>query len=102
MLEDDGGFLREDVETHLRQAADYGVRYFVLVTNPAKERLSRLAPQAYVRHDFGLWSVFELTAPARREAVALARKPILVLTFFSAKLTRKSDYNFLAWPRRSS
>ena len=48
-----------------------------------------------MRHDFGLWSVFELTAPARREAVALARKPILVLTSFSAKLTRKSDYNFL-------
>ena len=95
MLADDAGFLQEDLETHLRQAREYGIRYLVLVTNAAKARLAKLPADRAVRHDFGVWSVFELAGPPRGEAETMAAKPVLVLTSFSTKLTRRSDYNFL-------
>jgi hypothetical protein len=95
MLADDADFLRQNLDTHLRQADEYRARYFVVVSNAAKARLARMAAERYVRHDFGVWTVFEMTAAPRPEAVPMATKPVLVLTSFTAKLARQSDYNFL-------
>ena len=95
ILAEDTDFLGEDVEDHIRQAVQYRVRYFVMVTSAAKTHVAMLGPDRYVRHDFGVWTIFEMKGPIPLEGSPLASKPVLVLTAFSAKLTRQSDYNFL-------
>jgi len=95
ILAEDRDFLSQSMERHLQQAGIYRMRYVVMFSESAKRRLARLPPDRYAKYDFGEWSVFELRAPPRPEAMPLARRPVLVLTSFSAKLTRRSDYHFL-------
>jgi hypothetical protein len=95
VLAEDTDFLGQDVERHIQQAAQYRIRYFVMVTNAAKARMAALGPDRVARRDFGVWTVFEMKGPIPPEAAPLAAKPALALTAFSAKLTRPSDYDFL-------
>ena len=95
ILTDDVAFYRQSPLMHLGQAGVYRVRYFVLETDSAKSRMARLAPERFNRYDFGVWSVFELKSQDMPATEPLPMKPILVLTSFSAKLTRQSDFNFL-------
>jgi len=93
ILSEDAEFLSQSMERHLRQAEVYRVRYFVVFSEATKRRLARFAECA--RYDFGEWSVFESKTPPRPEAMPLSQRPVLLLTSFSAKLTRRSDYHFL-------
>ena len=52
-------------------------------------------PEQFNRYDFGVWSVFELKSQDTAVAAPLPIKPILVLTAFTAKGARQSEFNFL-------
>ena len=95
ILAEDAAFFRQDPRVHLGQAGIYRVRYFVLETEPAKTRMARLAPERFNRYDFGVWSVFELKSQDLAAAEPMPMKPVLVLTMFTAKAARQSDFNFL-------
>jgi hypothetical protein len=94
ILTDDTTFFRENPELHLRQADYYRIRYFVLETSRAKARMAQLSLGRAERHDFGVWTVFELKDRPAPDVQPLGVRPILVLTSFSAKARLQSNFNF--------
>lgn len=94
VLTDDLDFVEQPLANHLRRARAVGVRYLVIHTPAIKDGLAR-EPEIGARHDFEDWSVFELNGPAAPPAEALAYRPALVFSRFTAKGRRRNDYNFI-------
>ncbi|HEX8336404.1 MAG TPA: hypothetical protein VF621_06715, partial [Pyrinomonadaceae bacterium] len=94
VLADDADFSRRTTASQLERARLYGTKYLVIRTQAIKGRLAAESGIA-ARHDFGEWSVFELTGDALPLARTLAYRPALVVSGFSLKLRRRGDYSFV-------
>ncbi|HWW76172.1 MAG TPA: hypothetical protein VNZ44_12295, partial [Pyrinomonadaceae bacterium] len=94
VLIDDKDFVEQPVARHLAQARLLGVRYLVIRSPWARNRLDG-QPDIKARADFGPWSVYELGGEPFAPARALAYKPALVVSGFSVKQRRRDQYEFV-------
>jgi len=94
MLADDVDFGRQSLAQHLEQARFFGTRYLVMRSPTMK---SRLAAERAVgaRHDFGQWSVYELSGETPPPVRVLQYKPALIVSSLSLKGRRTTDYDFV-------
>jgi hypothetical protein len=94
VLIDDKDFDEQPVATHLAQARFIGVRYLVMRSPWAKNRLERRW-DIKARQDFGDWSIFELQGEPIPPVRTLAYKPALVVSGLSLKQRRNNAYEFV-------
>lgn len=91
ILADDLDFKDQSIEKHIARARFLGVRYFVIISPWIKEKL---ISAGLSENKFGGWSIFEITQ-ARSSSQDLAYKPALVVSDFSLKARKSSDFSFL-------
>lgn len=94
MLADDKDFAGQAVADHLAQARLMGVRYLVIRSPWSRNRLEGQADVA-ARHDFGLWSVYELAGGPAPRVQNLTHKPALVVSGLNLKGRRQNDSDFV-------
>jgi hypothetical protein len=94
MLADDLDFAAQSVSRQLERARWLGVRYLVVESDAAKEKLAR-EPLIKARYDFDRWSVFEIGGETMPRARVLAYRPALVVSDFSVKSRRRDDFDFV-------
>ena len=92
-LADDLDFAAQPLSRQLERARWLGVRYFVVESDTAKEKLTR-EPSVNARHDFDRWSIFEIGGGPALRARALKYRPALVVSDFSVKSRRRNDFDF--------
>ncbi len=96
VLADDLDFVQQPLERHIYRARFVGVRYLVIATLWIKNFLIQqdaIGP----RHDFGVWSVFELRERPADKLRVLPYKPALVVSHFSLKERRSNEYDYVRW-----
>ena len=94
VLIDDKDFAALPVNAQLQQASFIGVRYLVMRSYWAKNRLVGEGGLKS-KHDFGQWSVYELEGEPFRHVQSLAYKPALVVSGLSVKQRRVNEYEFV-------
>jgi hypothetical protein len=94
VLADDLDFAAQPLARQLERARWLGVRYFVVESDAAKEKLAR-EPGVTARHDFDRWSVFEIGGGPTPRARVLTYRPALVVSDFSVKSRRRGDFDFV-------
>ena len=93
-LADDKDFAGQPVANHLTQARLMGVRYLVIRSPWSRNRLEGQADIA-ARHDFGLWSVYELGGGPVPRIQNLTYKPALVVSGLNLKGRRQNASDFV-------
>jgi hypothetical protein len=96
VLADDLDFVQQPLERHIDRARFVGVRYLVIATLWIKNFLIQ-QDAVGARHDFGVWSVFELRERPPDKVRVLPYKPALVVSHFSLKERRSNEYDFVRW-----
>jgi hypothetical protein len=96
VLADDLDFVQQPLERHIDRARFIGVRYLVIATLWIKNFLIQ-QDTVGPRHDFGVWSVFELREWPPNKVRVLPYKPALVVSNFSLKERRSNEYDFVRW-----
>lgn len=94
VLADDLDFVNQPIERHLERLSLVGAKYLVIVSPGIKDRLSGV-PGVGAKHDFGDWSIFELTRDAAPRVRALRYKPALVVSDITLKQRRRNEYSFV-------
>jgi hypothetical protein len=115
VLGDDIDFAQQPLVKHIERARRIGAKYLVIFTPVMKERLANEASVGR-RHDFGRWSVFEISTargtdsaqPSSQSPLATARgidshaqveilpyRPALVVSDFTVKERRRNEHNFI-------
>ncbi|HYH84763.1 MAG TPA: hypothetical protein VEX60_04725 [Pyrinomonadaceae bacterium] len=94
VLADDLDFAAQPLSRQLERALWLGVRYFVVESDAAKEKLAS-EPAVIARHDFDRWSVFEIEGGPAPRARVLTYRPALVVSNFSVKGRRRNDFDFV-------
>lgn len=94
VVADDLDFAAQPLSRQLERARWLGVRYFVVESDAAKERLARVTT-LNARHDFDHWSIFEISGDVPQRARVLAYRPALVVSGFSVKSRRRDDFDFI-------
>jgi hypothetical protein len=118
ILGDDIDFAQQPLAKHIERARRIGAKYLVIFTPIMKERLAN-EPSVGRRHDFGRWSVFEistargsergaanrpidsrpLATPRGTETLAqveiLPYRPALLVSEFTVKERRRNEHNFI-------
>lgn len=92
VLADDLDFAEQPLGRQVRRAQFLGVRYLVIYSPEIKDHLG---PYTTARYDFGNWSVFELRGDPTPQFQALPYRPALVVSTFTVKERRGSEYNFI-------
>ncbi|HKQ54055.1 MAG TPA: hypothetical protein VJT74_16885 [Pyrinomonadaceae bacterium] len=93
-LADDKDFAAQPVADHLKQARLMGVRYLVIRSPWSRNRLEGQG-DIKARHDFGLWSVYELGSEPAGQVQAAAYKPALVVSGLNLKGRRQNVSDFV-------
>lgn len=94
VLADDLDFAAQPLSHQLERARWLGVRYFVVESDAAKEKLGT-ERSVTARHDFDRWSVFEIGGGPAPRARVLPFRPALVISDFSVKSRRRNDFDFV-------
>jgi hypothetical protein len=93
-LADDTSFAAQPVAEHLKQARLVGVRYLVIRSPWSRNRLEG-QKEIKARHDFGLWSVYELTGEPEPVVRTASYKPALVVSGLNLKGRRQNASDFV-------
>ena len=96
VLADDLDFVQQPLDRHIDRARFVGVRYLVIATLWIKNFLIQQEAVG-ARHDFGVWSVFELRERPPDKVRVLPYKPALVVSQFSLKERRSNEYDYVRW-----
>ena len=96
VLADDLDFVQQPFEFHIDRARFVGVRYLIVATLWIKNHLIGLEAIG-PRHDFGVWSIFELRDPPPEKVRILPYKPALVVSNLSLKERRSNEREFIRW-----
>ncbi|MBC7932067.1 MAG: hypothetical protein H7Z38_16030, partial [Rubrivivax sp.] len=94
VLADDLDFAAQPLSRQLERARWLGVRYLVVESDAAKQKLAS-EPGVAARHDFDHWSVFEIGGGPAPRARVLTHRPALVVSDFSVKSRRRGDFDFM-------
>ena len=96
VLADDLDFVQQPLDRHIDRARFVGVRHLVVATLWIKNFLIQ-QDAVGPRHDFGVWSVFELRERPPDKVRVLPYKPALVVSNFSLKERRSNEYDYVRW-----
>lgn len=96
ILGDDLDFMAQPVSKHLERARMIGARYLVIHTPQIKFRLAQ-EPVIGLRHDFGVWSVFEMKESPPPTARVLPYRSALMVSDFTVKERRRNESSFIRW-----
>jgi hypothetical protein len=93
-LADDTDFAGQPVATHLAQARLVGVRYLVIRSPWSRNRLAG-QQDVVAKHEFGLWSIYELGGEPPSQIQMTAYRPALVVSNLNLKGRRQNASDFV-------
>lgn len=94
VLADDKSFAIQPPAEHLRQLQLIGVRYLVIRSPWARQRLAGQS-KITAAHEFGMWTIHELGDKPMERARVLNYRPALVVSELNLKGRRQNDYGFV-------
>lgn len=94
VLADDKSFAIQPPAEHLRQLQLIGVRYLVIRSPWARQRLAGQA-RITAAHEFGMWTIHELGDKPVERARVLNYRPALMVSELNLKGRRQNDYGFV-------